>query len=122
MMAKFEPVGLVFMAVALWIGNMLGPILGSSFGIGSGLIGSLLSGAVVYVIYSLISGTKMTLWGGVTFSVSVWMSVMITGIVMGYIPLLSMWVLMLFVQAIILSIIWSFIAPKQQTTEVPVQI
>lgn len=120
-MMKFDIMGLVFMVVAIWVGNFAGPMLGGYFGAGAGLLGAFVTGIIIYAVYSLITGSKMTLFGAVIFAVCVYISVMVTGMVTGMSGLLTGWVA-IFVQAIILSLIYSWIAPKGESAKVPVKL
>ena len=110
-MMDFDLMGLIFMVIAIWVGNLLGPMLGGFVGFGGGLIGAFISGLIIYYIYSMISGSTISMMGGVVFAVCVYASVIVTGFVTGYVGFLS-GIFAVFIQAIFLSIIYSAIAPK----------
>jgi len=118
---KFDIMGLVFMVVAIWVGNILGPMLGGVVGFGGGLIGAFISGIAIYLVYCLISGIKMDMFGAVMFAVAVYASVIVTGFATGYFGFIS-GIIAVFVQAIILSVIWSYIAPKKEVAKAPIKL
>lgn len=109
------------MVVAIVAGNLAGPMLAGFVGFGGGLVGAFVSGLVIYAIYALLTGTPMNLFGAVTFSIAVYASVIITGLVSGYLGFVSGLVATL-VQAVFLSVVWSAIAPKSQVAKAPVKV
>ena len=118
---KFDVVGIIFMWIAIYAGNILGPMLGGTIGITAGLFGSFITGFVIYIIFCLITGTKMSIWGAVLFSISVYASVIITGLVTGYAGFITGWITTI-VQALFLSLIFGWIAPQEQTANVPLKV
>ena len=108
---KFDFMGLIFMIIAIWVGNLLGPMLGGFVGFGVGLIGTFISGIVVYAIFSLLTGTKMTIMGAIIFAICVYASVIITSMIAGNFGFIS-GIIAIFAEALILSFVYSFIAPK----------
>ena len=118
---KFDIVGIIFMWIAIYVGNIMGPMLGGTIGITAGLFGTFIAGLCIYLIFCLITGTKMSIWGAVLFSISVYASVLITGLVTGSLGFITGW-MTTFVQAIILSLVFGWIAPKGESANVPVSI
>lgn len=121
MTLKFDIMGIIFMWIAIYAGNILGPMLGGTIGITAGLFGTFITGFVIYIIFCLVTGTKMSIWGAVLFSISVYASVLITGLVTGQLGFITGWMIT-FVQAILLSVIFGWIAPKEQTVNLPAQV
>lgn len=117
---KFDIMSLVFMVIAITVGNVLGPMLGGYIGFGGGLIGAFISGLLVFVVYALLSGAPMKLMSAVIFAVAVYASVLVTGYVTAYFGFLT-GIFATFAQAVILSLIWSFIAPKE-SAKAPVKV
>ena len=118
---KFDLMGLLFMVIAIWVGNFLGPMLGGFVGLGAGLLGAFISGIVIYLIYSMLTRSRMTLMGAVIFAIAVYASTIITGFVTGMFGFIS-GIFATFVQAIFVGIIFSWIAPKGQTQKVPLKV
>lgn len=118
---QFDIVGIIFMWIAIYVGNIMGPLLGGTIGITAGLFGTFIVGLCIYLIFCLVTGTKISIWGAVLFSISVYASVLITGLISGYTGFVTGWMSTI-VQAIVLSLIFGWIAPKDQTQNLPVQI
>lgn len=120
MTMKFDIIGVIFMWIAIYAGNILGPMLGSTIGLTAGLFGSFITGFVIYIVFCLITGTKMSIWGAVLFSISVYASVIMTGLISGYAGFITGWMTTV-VQALILSLIFGWFAPKGETENLGVQ-
>ena len=118
---QFDIVGIIFMWIAIYIGNIIGPMLGGTIGITMGLFGTFITGLVIYVIFCLMTGTKLTIWGATLFAISVYASVLITGLITGQLGFITGW-LSTIVQALILSLIFGWIAPKDQTANLPAKL
>lgn len=118
---KFDVMGLVFMFVAIWVGNLLAPMLGGYIGLTGGLVGTFISGLCIYAVFCLVSGTKMSIFGAVLFSISVYISAIATGYISGYFGFITGMVAVL-VQACVLSLIFSSLAPKKEVTQMPVKV
>ena len=121
---KFDLLGLIFMVIAIWVGNFLGPMLGGFVGLGAGLIGAFISGIVIYLIYSMLTGSKMSIMGAVIFAIAVYASTIITGYITGMFGFIS-GIFATFVQAIFVGIIFSWVAPKAKAEapkKVPVKV
>ena len=118
---KFDVMGLVFMFVAIWVGNLLAPMLGGYIGLTGGLIGTFITGLVIYAVFCLVSGTKMSIFGGAIFSISVYISAIATGYISGYFGFVTGLVATL-VQACVLSLIFSSLAPKKEVARMPVKV
>lgn len=104
---KFDLMGIVFMAIAITIANFVGPMLSGVVGMSGGLLGTFILGAIVYAVYCLLTGTKMSLFGGAIFAVLVYVS----GIVSAMITSATGFgggLIGLFVEAMILSLAWGY--------------
>lgn len=118
---NFDIVGIIFMWIAIYVGNIMGPMLGGTIGITAGLFATFITGFVIYLIFCLVTGTKMSIWGAVLFSLAVYGSVLVTGLITGYAGFITGWMSTI-VQAIVLSLIFGWIAPKDQTANLPVTV
>lgn len=119
--ANFDIIGIIFMWIAIYVGNIMGPMLGGTIGITAGLFGTFITGLIIYLIFCLVTGTKMSIWGAVLFSISVYASVLITGLITGQLGMVTAWISTI-VQALTLSLIFGWIAPKDQTANLPLTV
>lgn len=69
--------GIVLMMVAIWGGTFIGNMVAGMVGFAGGLIGAIIIGFVVYLIWTLINGGKIDLMNGVMFSVLVYLAQLI---------------------------------------------
>jgi len=117
---KFDVMGLIFMFVAIFVGNLLGPMLSGFLPVSGALFGVFVTGGCIYVVFCIVSGTKMSIFGGVVFSISVYVSTIVTGYISGYFGFITGIVATL-VQACVLSLIFSSLAPKKEVTQMPIK-
>jgi len=104
--------GIVLMMVAIWGGTFIGNMVAGMVGFAGGLIGAIIIGFVIYIVWSLISGKKIELVNGVLFSVLVYLAQIIQGVLSGYIGFGGS-IVGLFFTAIILSFLVGFVlGPK----------
>lgn len=106
MAVKFNLFSVLFMVVAIGFGTMVGNLLAGWVGFAGGIIGTLLVGVVVYLIYCLLSGIPMKLFAGIIFAVFVWLANMLAGLVhtqTGF----GGGLIGLFISGFILSLLWS---------------
>jgi len=74
---KFDIMGIALMMVAIWAGTFIGNMVAGMIGFAGGLIGAIIIGFVVYLIWTLIHGGKIDLMDGVMFSVLVYLAQLI---------------------------------------------
>ena len=118
---KLDVLGFGLMIGAILIGNIVGPILGGFVGLGAGLFGAFITGGVIYLIWALLTGTKMSMMGGIIFSICVYAAVIVTGMVSA---VLGAWaaILAIVIEAVFLSLSFSWIAPKGQAAKAPIKL
>jgi len=80
---KFDVFSVILMAVAIGLGSVVGNAFAGMIGFAGGIIGSILTGLVVYVIYAFLSGMPIRLIAGIIFAVMVWLANMLAGLVHG---------------------------------------
>ena len=118
---KFDVMGLIFMFVAIFVGNLLAPMLSGFLPVSGTLVGVFITGLVIYAVFCLVTGTKMSILGAVFFSISVYISAIATGYISGYFGFVTGLVATL-VQACVLSLIFSSLAPKKEVAKMPVKV
>jgi hypothetical protein len=110
---RFNIMAIAFMAVAIWLGTLLGSAIASMFGVSGGLIGSFAVGFVVYVIYTkLQGGGKISIEQGAIFAVLVFVAQIIAGLIGGYTGL-SGGLFGLLIESVVLSIIYGYFGGKK---------
>jgi len=107
----FNIMNIIFMFVAIWLGTVFGAGFASMLGFGGGLIGALVVGFIVYVIYTLVSGGKIQLMQGIIFAVLVYVAQLVAGFIGGNFGL-GGGLLGLGVSAIVLSFLWGWFGGK----------
>lgn len=105
MSMKFSIWGIIFMMIAIGIGSLLGSLIASFMGLAGGIIGTIVSGFAVYLIYAVISGMPIKLMAGLIFAIFVWIANMLAGMISGFTGL-GGGIIGLGVTAIIMSFIW----------------
>jgi hypothetical protein len=103
----FDLMAIVFMAVAIIVANLFGPMLAGIVGVGGGLIGAFVIGLVVYAIYSLLTGGKMTIFHAIIFAVLVYISGFITAWISSATGF-GGGIVGLILEAIVLSFLWGY--------------
>jgi len=99
---KFDIMGIVLMMVAIWAGTFIGNAVASMIGFGGGLIGAIVVGFVIYLIWTLLNGIKIDLMDGLMFSVMVYLAQIIQNMLSGFIGFGGS-IIGLFFSAVILS-------------------
>lgn len=100
--------GIIFMMVAIWLGTMIGSSVASMLGFAGGIIGSVVVGFMVYIVWALISGQRINLMNGSIFAVLVYVAQLISGMIFGA----TGWgggIIGYFMTAFILSFLWGWI-------------
>ena len=105
MALKFSIFGIVLMALAIGLGSVVGNALAGMIGFAGGIIGTLITGFVVYVIYAFMSGMPIKLFGGIIFALMVWLANMMAGLVHGWTGF-GGGIIGLIISAVILSFLW----------------
>ena len=105
MAMKFSIFGIVLMFLAIALGTVVGNALAGMVGFAGGIIGTLLVGFVVYVIYAFLSGMPIKVFAGVIFAIMVWLTNMIAGLIQGKIGFGGALAGYL-ISALILSFLW----------------
>jgi hypothetical protein len=105
---RFNIMGIIFMMVAIWLGTMIGSSVASMLGFAGGIIGAIVVGFMVYIVWALISGQRINLMNGVIFAVLVYIAQLISGMIFGA----TGWgggIIGYFITAFILSFLWGWI-------------
>lgn len=95
------------MAVAIWLGTFIGAGIASFLGFAGGLLGAIIVGFIMYIIYTLLTGGKINLYKGIIFAVVVWIAQMVSGVIGGKMGLTG-GLLGLLVTAFIASFLWGW--------------
>jgi len=101
-MMKFDIMGILLMMVAIWGGTFIGNMVAGMIGFAGGLIGAIIIGFVVYLVWTLINGRNIELMDGVLFAVLVYLAQMIQNMLSGVIGFGGS-IIGLFFSAVILS-------------------
>lgn len=104
---------IAFMFVSIVAGNFVGAYVSSFIGFGGALVGAFIVGVAVYYIYSLLSGQPTSIIGAVVFGILNYVSTMITGYI-GSMTGFATGILALFVQVLVLAMLWGWIGGKAQ--------
>lgn len=99
---KFDIMGIILMMVAIAGGTFIGNIVAGAIGFAGGLLGAIIIGFVVYVVWTLINGRNIELMDGVLFAVLVYLAQMIQNLLSGVIGFGGS-IIGLFFSAVILS-------------------
>lgn len=102
---KFNLFGIVLMFLAIGLGSMAGNALAGWIGLAGGIIGTIITGLAVYVIYAFLSGMPLKLVAGIIFAIMVWLANMIAGLVHGWTGL-GGGIIGLGISAVIMSFVW----------------
>jgi hypothetical protein len=102
---KFDVFSVILMALAIGLGSVVGNALANMIGFAGGIIGSMITGFVVYVIFAFLSGIPIRVIAGIIFAVMVWLANMLAGMVHGWTGF-GGGIIGLFISAIILSFLW----------------
>lgn len=100
--------GIIFMMVAIWLGTMIGSSVASMLGFAGGIIGAIVVGFMVYIVWALISGQRINLMNGVIFAVLVYIAQLISGMIFSA----TGWgggIIGYFMTAFIMSFLWGWI-------------
>lgn len=109
---KFDFMGIIFMIIAIAIGQFLSGYLAEYLGsLSAGIAGTLITGVIVYLIYTLITHGKIGVMNAVIFSVLIYISNLIAAYV-GEMIGLSGSMLSLVVAGFIAALLWGWIGGK----------
>jgi len=104
------------MMLAIWLGTFIGSGIAVFLGFAGGIIGSLIVGAIIYVVYCFATGRKIVLWAGVIFAVLMWIAQILAGMVSGATGL-GGGLIGLLVTAVIMSFLWGNFGTKWSGTK-----
>lgn len=90
------------MMVAIWAGTFIGNMVTGMVGFAGGLIGAIIIGFIVYLVWALMKGIKIDLMNGIMFSVLVYLAQLIQNVLSGFIGFGGS-IIGLFFSAVILS-------------------
>lgn len=108
---KFDLMGIVFMAVAIFGGNYVGSMLAGYLGGTGGLLGTFIVGLAVYAVYSLLTGQKLAILSGVIFALCVYISGIIVSVVSTNIGI-GGGIVGVLINAVVLSFLWGWAKGK----------
>ena len=95
------------MMIAIGLGSLIGSSVATMFGFAGGLIGSIIVGFIVYLIWAFLSGQKIKLWAGLIFAIMVWLANIIAGGIHGATGF-GGGIIGLGITAVILSFLWGY--------------
>lgn len=111
---RLNVMAVVMMVVAIAIGKIAGSVLldyiGGSFA--SGIFGALIIGFVCYLVYALVTKSKIRLMVGVFFAVMVYVADILSGYVTDLFGLGSAEFTIYIVTGAICAVLWSWIGGK----------
>ena len=93
------------MGLAIGFGSIVGNMLAGIIGLAGGIIGTLITGFVVYLIYALMSGMSIKLFAGIVFAIMVWLANMLAGLISGWTGF-GGGIIGYLISAVILSFLW----------------
>lgn len=110
---KFDLIGIIIMIIAIAIGQFISsgwliPALGSLAG---GIVGSIITGLVVYVIYTFLSGGKFGIWNAVIFAVLIYVANLLAGYIAAYFGASSGYI-SLVIAGVFASFLWGWVGGK----------
>lgn len=117
--ARFDVFGIVLMAIAIALGNMVGGWIAGWIGFAGGIIGVFIVGAVIYLVYMMISGGKIEIMGAIIFSVLIYVAQLLAGILGGFVGV-GGGIVTLIITAVLVSLLWGWFGGKQ--TKAPIKI
>lgn len=110
---RFNLMGIILMALAIWLGTIVGSSVASMTGFAGGLVGALVVGFVIYVIWALVTGQKIGLMNGVIFAVLVYLANIISAFIFGAVGI-GGGIIGYFVTAVVLSLLVGWILRTPQ--------
>ena len=109
---KFDLMGIVFMIVAIALGQFLAGYLSGYLGdIGGGLAGTFIAGFLGYVIYTFLTKAKFGVTSALIFTVLIYVANMIASYVDSMVGL-GGGVLTLVITGLVASLLWGWIGGK----------
>lgn len=99
---------IIAIAVGQFIGGYLMPYLG---GLGGGILGSFIVGLIIYGIYALATKTKLTITGGVIFSILIYVANLIAGYAGTLIGITSGY-MTLIIAGLVAALLWGWVGGK----------
>lgn len=111
---KFDLIGIIIMIIAIAIGQFVSsgwliPMLGS---IAGGIIGSAITGLVIYAIYTFLTGGRFGLMNAIIFIVVVYVANLLAGYVAAFFGAGSGYI-SLVVAGVFASFLWGWVGGKQ---------
>lgn len=114
----FDIMRIVFMVISIVVGNIAGAFLSQRIPFAGALLGALVVGIVIYLLYSLLAGQKPNLLGALVFGILNYVSTVITSLI-GAQTNLAVGIFAIIIQAMVLSLLWGWIggqkAPEVKT-------
>jgi hypothetical protein len=111
---KFDLMGIIFMIIAIALGQLLGSFLEGYIGsLGSGLLSTFIVGFLAYVIYTFLTKAKFGVTNALIFTVLIYVSNLIAGYVGGFIGL-SGGIVTIVVTALFASLLWGWIGGRSR--------
>lgn len=104
---RFDFMGIIFMAIAIVLGNMVGSMVAGMVGMGGGLIGAFIVGSIIYVIFCFLTGSSINLMQGLIFAVLVYVSGLLTAYI-GSATGFTGGIIGLLLNAIVLATLWGY--------------
>jgi uncharacterized membrane protein YfcA len=109
---KFDLMGIVFMIVAIALGQFLGGYLSGYLGsLGGGLAGTFVVGFLAYLIYTFLTKAKFGITNALIFTVLIYVANMAAGYVDGMIGL-GGGILTLVMTGFLASLLWGWIGGR----------
>ena len=102
---KFNLFAIILAGVAIGLGSVVGSALTGMVGFAGGIVGTLVTGFVIYLIYAFLSGMPIQLFAGLIFALMVWLTNMLAGMISGWTGL-GGGLIGLGISAVILSFLW----------------
>lgn len=111
---KLNIMAFVMMIIAIAIGKMVGSVLIGMLGgsIGGTIFGTLIIGFVCYLIYALVTKSKIKVTQGLFFAVLVFFADWVAGYFGSYLSIGGTDLMMYIVTGSIMALLWSWIGGK----------
>jgi len=109
------------MFVAIWLGSMIGSGVASMLGMAGGILGAVVVGGVVYAIFALVKGEKMSLMSGLIFAVLVYVAQLLAGMVSGALGM-GGGLVVLGIEAVLLSFLWGSFGASGKKSKSPIKL
>ena len=111
---KFDLMGIIFMIVAIAMGQLLGGFLEGYIGsLGGGLLSTFIVGFLAYVIYTFLTKAKFGITNALIFTVLIYVANMIAGYVSGWMGL-GGGIFTIVITAFFASLLWGWIGGRSK--------